>query len=141
MRDAQTFIVIPLTLESLQPLLCMPEVQTVRVELLYFEGCPKFRDARELLDKVLRSRGIDSAVVQSFRVDATTTHELRFEGSPTIRVDGMDIEPGFEESGDYGLRCRLYPMASGLGHVPDVAWIEIAVDKALQHERDEETTA
>jgi hypothetical protein len=103
----------------------------MEIEVFYFEACPKYQDAREILDTVLVSRGIDPAVVKSFRVDAKTATELRFQGSPTIRVDGTDIEPGFEDSGDYGLRCRLYPTASGVAHMPDVAWIESAIDRAL----------
>lgn len=111
----------------------------MRIELLYFEGCPNYRDAHMALNNVLQSRGTN-AVVKSFRVDATTAAEVHFAGSPTIRVDGVDVEPGFEDSGDYSLRCRLYPMASGSKQIPDVRWIESAIDEALQHERNKETT-
>jgi len=34
--------------------------------------------------------------------------QLRFPGSPTIRVDGRDVQPGFEDPADYTSRCRLY---------------------------------
>ena len=52
---------------------------------------------------------------------------MRFPGSPTIRVDGVDIEPGFIDPGDYTPRCRLYRTSAGLRGVPDPAWIEDAL--------------
>jgi hypothetical protein len=51
----------------------------------------------------------------------------RFPGSPTIRIDGIDIEPGYADPGDYTPRCRLYWAAAGLRGVPDPAWIEAAL--------------
>ncbi len=113
----------------------------MRIELLYFEGCPNYRDAHMVLNHVLQSRSVDAAVVKSFRVDAASATEVRFAGSPTIRVNGTDIEPEFEDAGDYSLRCRLYPTACGGTHIPDVRWIESAIDEALQRERNKETTA
>lgn len=38
-------------------------------------------------------------------------HSLRFPGSPTIRINGRDIEP--QETASYGLMCRLYTDGSG----------------------------
>jgi hypothetical protein len=109
----------------------------MRIELLYFEGCPKHVRTCEMLRNVLTSRGIAASVVNSIRVESATADELRFAASPTIRVEGRDIEPGFEDSGDYGLRCRLYPTARGADHTPAIEWIESAVDDALRREAKE----
>lgn len=44
----------------------------------------------------------------------------RFLGSPTLRVDGQDVDPTAGERTDFGLKCRLYPSPDGLrGTVPD----------------------
>ena len=50
-----------------------------------------------------------------------------FPGSPTIRVDGRDIEPGFRDDGDCTPRCRLYRTPDGLRGVPPREWIEAAL--------------
>jgi hypothetical protein len=42
----------------------------------------------------------------------------RFLGSPTVRVDGRDIEPGADRRTDYGLKCRLYRTPDGIVGVP-----------------------
>ena len=52
---------------------------------------------------------------------------LRFPGSPTIRVDGLDVEPGFQDPLDYAPRCRLYRTEHGLVRVPAREWVEAAL--------------
>ena len=32
----------------------------------------------------------------------------RFLGSPSVRVNGCDIEPGADDRSDFSLGCRLY---------------------------------
>jgi hypothetical protein len=54
----------------------------------------------------------------------------RFLGSPTVRVDGRDVEPGAAEREDFGLKCRLYQLPSGLGGVPLDEWVLDAVARA-----------
>jgi hypothetical protein len=65
----------------------------VDIEFLYWEGCPSYPEARQLLRDVLAERDIDAVVnVREVRSQAEA-EELRFPGSPTIRVDGRDIDP------------------------------------------------
>ncbi len=51
----------------------------------------------------------------------------RFLGSPTVRVDGRDIEPQAEERRDYGLSCRVYRTERGLAGMPDESWLRDAL--------------
>lgn len=62
--------------------------------------------------------------------DQEVATTVSFPGSPTIRVNGQDIEPDFVDSGDYTPRCRLYATPSGLRGVPEGAWIEVALERA-----------
>lgn len=43
---------------------------------------------------------------------------LRFLGSPTVRVDGVDIDPSAENRDDFGLQCRLYVVGGRLEGAP-----------------------
>jgi hypothetical protein len=43
----------------------------------------------------------------------TQAEEERFLGSPSVRVEGVDIEPGAGERTDFGLKCRLYRTSEG----------------------------
>lgn len=102
----------------------------MRIELLWFDGCPNHEAARRDVEGVLASRGIDAAAIQSVRVDEASAEELRFPGSPTIRIDGRDVEPAFRDAGSYALSCRVYQTPSGLRGRPPIEWIERAIDAA-----------
>jgi hypothetical protein len=97
------------------------------VELLWFGDCPNHPVACQMLaDAIERlAPGTKIEVVDASDLDVAAAH--RFPGSPTIRVDGIDIEPGFADPGDYTPRCRLYWTAAGLRGIPDPAWIEEAL--------------
>lgn len=99
----------------------------MRLELLWFEGCPNHEAARTLIRDVLATSPI-AAVVEFVEVgDSDEAARRRFTGSPTIRVNGTDIEPGFVEAGPYGLACRVYLTASGIRGVPQRQWLEAAL--------------
>ena len=106
----------------------------MQIELLWFDGCPNHVATRGAIEQVLTSRGLDSGVVKSISVDATSADQLKFPGSPTMRVDGRDIEPDFRDPGTYGLACRVYATSTGLRGQPEIAWIERAIDHALSQE-------
>lgn len=80
----------------------------MKIELLYFSGCPHHRPARELIDATLFELGLDAEVEEVNVNDQREAERLRFLGSPSIRVDGADIEPAAESRTDYALACRMY---------------------------------
>jgi hypothetical protein len=79
-----------------------------------------------LLD-LLREEGIEAEVEDINATDPAVASDFRFPGSPTIRVDGVDIEPGFEDPSDYTPRCRLYLSAAGPKGLPDRRWLQEAL--------------
>ena len=82
------------------------------VELLYWEGCPSYPEARELLEDVLRQRGLEVEMRVTHVATREEAEELRFPGSPTIRVDGRDVDPaGADEPPS--LSCRIYMRPDG----------------------------
>ena len=81
------------------------------IEILYFDGCPNLDPAIDLTTEVLGELGL-SAEVREVAVETpedAQTH--RFIGSPSIRVDGLDIEPAARELSDFALSCRMYGRA------------------------------
>ena len=89
----------------------------MKIEILYFDGCPSYQAAEETLRRVLAERGIGAAV----ELVAVDTYEeaqrLRFPGSPTIRLDGRDLFPVPDRAG-YALGCRMYATPEGLRGSP-----------------------
>jgi hypothetical protein len=96
----------------------------VKVELLYWAGCPSYPEARELVEDVLG----DASDVE---VREVTTQEeaeaLRFPGSPTIRVDGVDVDSEGANSRP-ALNCRIYHLPDGqVSPVPSREMLEAAL--------------
>jgi hypothetical protein len=89
----------------------------MRIELLYVHACPHAPTVLARLRELLREAGLEGAVtVACTGVDTVEqARAARFLGSPTVRVDGRDIDPATARRGDYGLGCRLYPGPSGSG--------------------------
>lgn len=92
----------------------------MRLELLYFDGCPNWTVAEERLHEALRSVDRDDVHLAKVRVGSSQeAEELGFVGSPTIRVDGVDP---FASGGEQvGLACRVYATPDGLGGSPTTA--------------------
>jgi hypothetical protein len=99
----------------------------VRVELLYWDGCPSHPEAYALLERVLAERGLETTIeLREVRSEAEAA-ELRFPGSPTIRIDGLDIDPAGAEAPP-GLTCRIYRLPDGrISPVPSRAQLEEAL--------------
>jgi hypothetical protein len=84
----------------------------MKIELLYVDDCPGHAELRQQLLRLLEAAGAE-AQIEERRIDSEhAARAERFLGSPTVRIDGCDVEPGADSREDYGLCCRLY--ASGL---------------------------
>jgi hypothetical protein len=107
----------------------------VRVELLYFDGCPNHEALLPRLRSLLDHADVPDQI-SLHRVESPAAAEReRFLGSPTVRIDGRDVDPGAELRADYGLKCRLYATPEGLRGVPPDAWILAALTSAMASER------
>jgi hypothetical protein len=102
----------------------------VRIELLYFDGCPNHEAFLPHLRALLDRAGV-RAPIELRRVESeVAARRERFLGSPTLRIDGTDVDPGAAERRDYGLKCRLYPTAGGLAGIPPDRWVLDALSTA-----------
>jgi len=99
------------------------------IELLYVPGCLNHQSALRRLRKILRSEAVDVPIREIPVTDVLTAGSLRFPGSPTVRINGLDAEPNGQKS--VGLACRLY---SGTGGLPSEEALHRAVFAAKQQE-------
>lgn len=95
----------------------------MKIELLYFEGCPGYQQLLPRLRELAAQAGIDQAIELTAIQTPEAAERARFLGSPTVRVDGKDIDPGAHERDDFGLKCRLYQTSAGLSGIPADEWI------------------
>jgi hypothetical protein len=97
------------------------------VELLWFSDCPNHPAARSMLADVIDDLAPGTPIRDIDATDPSIAAEQRFPGSPTIRVDGIDVDPTYVDPGDYTPRCRLYRTSAGLRGLPERQWIEDAL--------------
>ena len=99
------------------------------IELLFFHGCPGHERLLPRLRALAERRGTE-VVLRAVDTPADA-ERVRFLGSPTVRVNGRDVDPGAHERTDFGLKCRLYRSPDGgQSPVPPESWIRAALEDA-----------
>jgi hypothetical protein len=100
------------------------------VELLWWQGCPSSGEAHGLVRELMEDAGLDPQSLRSVEIDTDDAAQREgFVGSPTIRVDGRDIQPP-DQPEPPGLTCRVYHLRDGrISPLPDRADIEEALAK------------
>jgi hypothetical protein len=101
----------------------------MRIEILYAPGCPNYLPAVERLQAVLESQSLQTEVRSIAVRTEAQAKALSFPGSPTIRIEGKDVEPS--QINAHGLTCRLYANGSG---VPSAEAFQLAISEAKQKE-------
>jgi hypothetical protein len=108
----------------------------MRIEMLYWEGCPSYPKALADLRQAMGELGLDPQAVDVRRVDTDEQAAgERFVGSPTIRIDGVDVvDPGDQP---FGFTCRIYHRRDGrVSPTPDQADVRDALTRALARDDD-----
>ena len=96
------------------------EREPVKVEVLYFDGCPSHEALMPRLRELMAEVAVDAPVELRHVESVQAAERERFLGSPTLRVNGQDVDPTAGERTDFGLKCRLYPSPAALrGTIPD----------------------
>ena len=102
----------------------------MKVEILYLADCPSQPAAVALVKDVLAEQGVEAEITEVLVFDEQAARELRFPGSPTIRINGRDVAEPLA-TGTFALKCRLYPGSLRIG-LPPVELIRLAVAAARE---------
>ena len=74
------------------------------IEIIYTPTCPHGRTLRGRIDALARGEGIEVAVTETILDDRADAEARHFRGSPTVLVQGTDIDPQPDATpADYGL--------------------------------------
>lgn len=96
------------------------------VEVLYFDGCPSHEALLPRLRELASEERIELRRVESLEA----AERECFLGSPTVRVNGADVEPGAADRTDFGLKCRLYRSNGSVSPTPPDEWIRSALARS-----------
>jgi hypothetical protein len=106
-----------------------------RIELLWWEGCPSTEAALAQLAQILREFGLDGTPVhqREIRTEAEAA-EVGFRGSPSILIDGLDVDAGEDPADPNPLTCRVYRRRDGrISPTPDPDDLREALRRAGAH--------
>lgn len=98
----------------------------MKIDVLYFEGCPNHQPALDLVRTVVNDLGLRAELNEVEVKSPDDVDRFGFLGSPTIRVNGQDIEPSRRRDRNFAMSCRRY----GDGGVP----LRDLLERALSEE-------
>lgn len=102
----------------------------MKIQLLYFDGCPSWRDGLKILESALQELHIATRP-ELFKVkDAAEASHLEFLGSPSFLVNGQDLWP--ERRASYALSCRVYATPSGIQGTPTIEMLKEKITDLLK---------
>lgn len=107
----------------------------MRVELLHIPDCPSYEVAARLLKEILREHGLPQHISEVSVTDFAQGEVLAFPGSPTILVDGKDVDSALPEQGYRGLSCRTYIVDGKRQGFPSHTMTSLAIRSALSADR------
>lgn len=110
----------------------------MRIELLFFDGCPNYEALLPHLRELADQGGLREEIVLRRVLSSDDAEAVRFLGSPTVRVGGEDVEPGADAREDHGLKCRLYSTPDRLrGSPPDELILGAFARHSAEHQPDD----
>lgn len=80
----------------------------MKIDVLYFEGCPNHHPTVERVREVVAELGVEANVREVDVGPQDDPAQLKFLGSPTVLVNGQDIDPTQRDGVSYGFSCRTY---------------------------------
>ncbi|MBX3233575.1 MAG: hypothetical protein KIT84_11265 [Labilithrix sp.] len=102
-------------------------MRSKRIEILFFAGCPHIELATARAREAIEASNVSADIALLEVTDSADAIARRFLGSPSVRVDGTDVDPSAWERSDFGLQCRVYSTGERLDGAPPSAWIAAAL--------------
>lgn len=84
-----------------------------KIEFLYWEDCPSHPQALQRLEEVMAELEIESHIERIEVLTDEDAERLAFPGSPTIRVNDVDVDPAGAAQMGTALTCRVYILENG----------------------------
>lgn len=91
--------------------------------MLHTEACPNAAAYLPRLRQLVADAGVSEPVRVRVISDPDEAQCERFLGSPSVRINGRDVDPTADQRQDYGLSCRLYAALDGLRGAPPDEWV------------------
>lgn len=102
----------------------------VRVEILARADCEARGMAIAVVERAVYDTGVPTQIDVVEVSSLAQARKRRLFGSPTVLVDGRDVDPG-ASPGEFSLEDRVYRTDRGLAGWPDARWVREALLRAV----------
>lgn len=107
----------------------------MKIQFLYFSDCPNHEQARKNLYEAIKKAKVRDYHIEEVEIKTEDDAlKYKFPGSPTIRVNGVDVDPSYIDNGNYGLVRRVYKIGEKSCGAPTVEMIREALEDANFYE-------
>jgi hypothetical protein len=103
-----------------------------KIDVLWFEGCPNGPATHKLVERIARELNLDAVISLIDVTSPEMAQELRFLGSPSVQVNGLDIEPERRDDLNYALACRVYRSTQGTSGTLPENMVRSALEEAVK---------
>lgn len=83
-------------------------MKVVNIGVLFIEGCSGLLSIANNIKEVIAEEAVDANISLILIETPEDARRLQFTGSPTVRINGIDIEPNRQTIKNYCLRSRHY---------------------------------
>ena len=80
----------------------------MEIEVLNLDGCPHIQETLNRVHRAMTSSGLRCPIIETKADYFEAAQSLQFVGSPSVRVNGIDIEAAARARTDFGIMCRRY---------------------------------
>jgi hypothetical protein len=105
--------------------------ETNVIEVLYTEHCPFWKEVTKIIEEILEKFEIQASVKKVKISSEDEARRLRFPGSPTVRINGVDVDPTFKETRGI-IGCRIYNYRGKIYEYPPKDMIIKAVKQLIK---------
>jgi glutaredoxin len=102
------------------------------VDVLYYEDCPHYKEAADALKEVLAEEHVEARVTMVKVAKGGEAEAFGFIGSPTILVDGHDVQRGMDHTSPFQGHCRIYRWRGNVFEIPPKDMIREALKRSLK---------
>ena len=103
--------------------------KVVSISIYFIEGCPGLSSITDNIKEVIAEEAVDADISLFLIETLEDARRLQFTGSPTVRINGMDIGSNMKAIKDYGLRSRHYYVNGKKLNYPSKGMIRAAIKK------------
>ncbi len=97
----------------------------MKIELLYFDSCPSYKQALANIKAALKEKNLQAEIVLINVKSEEKAEKVGFQGSPSVRINGKDIE-GRDEG--FSFSCRIYSVNGKTAVAPSKEAIIAKID-------------